>query len=254
MEISQDQVDHFHRNGFFFVPNPLSPAELSEIETRQREVEPEWEAREFPDAFNRSACQFLMVGEPLLRMVERPEFVGAARVLLGVEEIHVGAIGLGDASRVVSVEGRPQQQVQWHCDGGPDVRQVSIRTALDRHGPGNAPLRILPGSQHRTREEVGTELMQIELAGGRHDEPPQQCYSRHPHEVEVVLDPRWNLVWTPSCWHATGVKTAPGPRRAISFYYFPAGGRKRDLEAVKLLGAAWEEWPEARRRLWGLLD
>ena len=75
-----------------------------------------------------------------------------------------------------------------------------------------------------------------------------------PHEVEVVLDPRWNLVWTPSCWHATGVKTAPGPRRAISFNYFPAGGRKRDLEAVKLLGAAWEEWPEARRRLWGLLD
>ena len=74
--------------------------------------------------------------------------------------------------------------------------------------------------------------------------PEQLCF----------LDPRWTLVWTPSCWHATGVKTAAGPRRAMGWNYFPPGGRKRDLAALKHLHPDWPDWPEARQRLWGLVD
>ena len=44
------------------------------------------------------------------------------------------------------------------------------------------------------------------------------CFAKHPVEVEVRLDPRWTLVWTPSCWHATGEKTAAGPRRAMAHW------------------------------------
>ena len=113
---------------------------------------------------------------------------------------------------------------------------------------------VLPGSQHRPREEVAAELLQFELATGTHDEVPTHCFAHHPSEVEVVLDPRWTLVWTPSCWHATGVKTAAGPRRAIGWNYFPPGGRKRDLAALKHLHPDWPDWPEARQRLWGLVD
>ena len=254
LEITEIQIAHFERNGFFLVPNPLGAAGMREVDFRQQEVEPEWQRTEFPTEFNRGACQFFLVGEPLLRMVEAPEILVATRRILGHQDIHVGACGLGDASKTVAADGRPQQQVHWHADGGPDVRQVSLRTALDRHDTSNAPLRVLPGSQHRARDEVAAELVQLELATGTHDEAPEFCFARHPHEVEVVLDPRWTLVWTPSCWHATGVKTAAGPRRAMAWNYYPPGGRKRDLEALKHLHPEWEDWPEARRSLWGLLE
>jgi len=244
--ITDAQLAHFERNGFFFVPNPLGAEGVREVDARQQEVEPVWERTEFPGC-NRLACQFLMIGEPLLKMVESPILVEAARRILGVEDVHVGACGIGDAS-----EGRPIRQVYWHVDGGPDVRQVSFRTALDRHDASNAPLRVLPGSQHRSREEVEAELMQLELATGNHEEPPEHCYARHPQEVEVVLDPRWTLIWTPSCWHATGLKTGAGPRRAMGWNYFPPGGRKRDVKAVMQLHPEWRDWPEERRRLWGL--
>jgi hypothetical protein len=252
LDLTDPQIDHFHRQGFVLIPNPLGELGVREIDRCQQEVEPEWERREFPSDYNRLACQFFMVGEPLLRMAETPRIVGAARRLLDCEEIHVGACGVGDASRIIAEDGRPQRQVHWHADGSPEVRQVAFRTALDRHDTSNAPLRILPGSHLRAREEVAAEIMQLELATGTHDEPPARCFARHPGEVEVVLDPRWALVWTPSCWHATGVKTAAGPRRTMGWNYYPAGGRTRDLDALKHLHPDWEDWPEERQRLWGL--
>jgi ectoine hydroxylase-related dioxygenase (phytanoyl-CoA dioxygenase family) len=253
MEITEAQIKHFERNGFFLLPNPLGADGVRQVDFRQQEIEAEWERTEFPQGFNRGACQFLMAGELLLHMVERPEILDAARRILGDDDIHVGACGLGDASKTVSADGRPQRQVHWHADGGPDVQQVSLRTALDRHDSSNAPLRVLPGSQHREREEVAAELLQLELATGTHDELPELCFARHPHEVEVILDPRWTLVWTPSCWHATGVKTAAGPRRAMAWNYYPSGGRTRDVEALKYLIPSWSDWPQQRQRLWGLV-
>jgi hypothetical protein len=254
MQVTDAQLAHFRRNGFFLVPNSLGAEGIRKVDFRQQQVEPEWEKTDYPADFNRGACQFFLVGEPLLQMVETPDILAAARQILGDEDIHVGACGLGDASKTVSADGRPQRQVHWHADGGPDVRQVSLRTALDRHDTSNAPLRVLPGSQHRQRDEVATELLQLELATGTHDDQPEHCFARHPHEVEVVLDPRWTLVWTPSCWHATGVKTAAGPRRAMAWNYYPSGGRTRDVAALRHLLPAWEDWPAARQRLWGLID
>ncbi len=254
LKISDDQLAHFERNGFFLVPNPLGAQGVRQVDNRQQEVEPEWERTEFPAGCNRLACQFLMIGEPVLQMVERQDLVDAARRILGVEEVHVGACGIGDASKADSGGRRRERQVLWHADGSPEVRQVSFRTALDRHDASNGPLRVLPGSQHRPKEEVAAELLQLELATGTHDEMPAQFFARHPHEVEVVLDPRWTLVWTPSCWHATGLKTAAGPRRAMGWNYFPPGGRTRDLTAIRHVHPDWRDWSEPRQRLWGLVD
>ena len=253
MELKRIEAEHFRRHGFVLVPNPFGEGAMRRIEARQHAVQAEWEGRDWPAAFNRGACQFFMVGEELLRAVEHPGLLEAARALLQTDEIHVGACGLGDASKTVSADGRPQQQVHWHVDGSPGAEQVSVRTALDRHDSSNAPLRVLPGSHRRPREEVLHELQQLEIASGRHDGPPGHCFARHPHEVEVHLDPRWSLVWTPSAWHATGVKTAAGPRRAMAWNYFPAGGRKRDIDALRhVLGADLEGWSPARKRLWGV--
>ena len=161
-----------------------------------------------------------MIGEPLLKMVESPILVEAARRILGAED--VARRRLRHRRRLPGAAAI--RQVYWHVDGGPDVRQVSFRTALDRHDASNAPLRVLPGSHHRSRDEVAAELMQLELATGNHEEPPEHCYARHPEEVEVVLDPRWTLIWTPSCWHATGLKTGVGPAAGHGLELLPAGG------------------------------
>lgn len=254
MDITDQQIEHFHRNGFFFIPNPLSNEMIVEVDWRQRTVEREWTKAEWPQEFNRGACQFFMVGEPLLQAVEQPQVLQMVRKILGHDDIHIGACGLGDASKTVSADGRLHQQVHWHADGGPDVKQVSLRTALDRHDPTNAPLRVLPGTHVKPRDEVIEELRQIEIATGQHDEMPDLFFAKHPHEVEVILDPRWTLVWTPSCWHATGIKTAAGPRRAMAWNFFPPGGRKRDIDTLKAVVDGWEDWTDERKKLWGLID
>jgi ectoine hydroxylase-related dioxygenase (phytanoyl-CoA dioxygenase family) len=253
MTLSNSQIDHFHHNGFFLIPNPFGQETMLEVERLQRKNQPVWESTEWPDGHNIGACQFLMMKEQALELVERPETLAIARELLGTEDIHVGACGMGDSSKTVSRDGRAKIQVQWHADGGPAVKQVSFRTALDRHDTSNGPLRVLPGTHLRSREEVSEELKQIEIATGTHDEDPEMCFAAHPAEVEVMLDPRWTLVWTPSCWHATGEKTAAGPRRAMAWNYYPAGGRTRDLESLKqIFNREWEEWSDDRKRLWGL--
>ena len=252
--LSAAQVAHFRRNGFFLTANPLSIETMGAINVAQRQIEPLWEKETFPRHFNRSACQFLMVGELLLREVERPELLAMARELLACQDIHVGACGLGDAAKIIAADGRAHHQVHWHADGGPEVAQVALRTALDAHAGGNGPLRVLPGSQTRVREEILEEFKQLELATGAHGEEPALYFARHPHEIEVHLDPRWTLVWNPSTWHATGEKVAPGPRRAMSWNYFPVGGRKRDSEAVKyVFDGVWQDWSPLRQRLWGLI-
>ena len=252
--VEAGQIEHFHRLGFFLLANPFGVEQMQALDKRQRQVEFEWVARDFPEGFNRGACQFLMMGEALLRLVERPDVVDMARHLLDCDEVHVGACGLGDAGKIVSA-GKPRHQVHWHADGEPDSKQVSLRTALDRHGPDNGPLRVLPGSQLRPRAEITEEMRQLELATGQHDEEPEQYFAAHPHEVALHLDPRWTLVWTPSAWHATGVKTAAGPRRAMAWNYFPAGGLRRDVAAMKHIYAEqWRDWSVERRRLWGLVD
>jgi hypothetical protein len=251
MEISESQVDHFHRNGFILVPTPFDESEMQEIDRIFRDIQARWEATEWDPGVNSSAGRFFMAGEPAFRLAEQPDILAAARTLLRTDDIHIGACGFGDASKRAGENGR--RQVPWHADGGPDVKQVSIRTALDRHDPSNGPLRVLPGTQDQPRVMIQEDLQQLELATGRHDVHPKGLFARHPHEVELILDPRWTLVWTPSCWHATGEKTAAGPRRTICWNYYPPNGRHRDREALKsILNGQWQSWTQERKHLWGL--
>ena len=255
MPITETQIAHFHRNGFFLIPNLFDQNQMRQIDRLQQDKEGAWEKTAWPEGMNVMACQFLMLGEPVLQLAEHPSLIHCAKQLLDCDRVHIGACGCGDASKIVSADGRRRQQVHWHADGSPEVKQVSIRIALDRHDPTNAPLRVLPGSHVRSREEMREELTQLEIATGQYKTLPDQLFARHPHEVEITLDPHWALIWTPSCWHATGVKTAAGPRRAMAWNYFPPGGRQRDTAAVRhIYGGGWAQWPEARQRLWGLID
>ena len=250
--LTDTQVLHFHTHGFILIKNPFGEECMQQIHQADNSDQ---EKNSWPNNFNKLACQFLSVGKLVLEMTEKPELIGIAKQLLGCKEVHIGACGFGDALKIISQDGRSVQQVDWHSDGGPEVKQVAFRTALDLHHSGNAPLRFLPGSHIRLKTEIWEELIQLEIASGQHQDIPSISFIKHPSEIEIVLDPCWTLVWTPSCWHATGTKTSTGLRRSIGWNYFPRGGRKRDAAAVKhIFNNQWESWPLQRQKLWGLLD
>jgi len=251
MRFTPSQVADFNQHGFVLRPNLLGKAAMRALDARQRDIEPDWETRDWPVGCNPKAGRFFLMGEMLLQLVEKPEIIAIARQLLACDDVHVGACALGDVAMGVEANETPWFQLGWHADGDPNVPVVSFRTALDRHGPTNAPLRILPGSHLRPRDEVQAEILQNESATGRLT--PEQCFERHPNEIEILLDPASTLVWSSSTWHATGRKTSPGPRRAMSWNFYPPQGRKRDLNALKLvLGERWRGWSIERRKLWGL--
>jgi len=254
MPLAESKRIQFEQNGFFFVQNPFGQKVMSKINAIYGDVQSSWSQTIWPDGLNPNACHFLMVGEPLFQIVEEPSLINMAKEILNCDKISISACGLGDASKAISTDGRPQQQVHWHTDGGPEVRQVSLRTALDRHDKGNAPLRILPGSHVRPLDEVREEFLAIEIATGQCDNEPQTFFARHPEEMEIILDPRWTMVWTPSCWHATGIKTSTGLRRAMAWNYVRYDEKIRDAEAVKYVVKGWEKWSEERKTLWGLVS
>lgn len=75
MEITTAQVNHFQTHGFFFMSNPFGEERMREIEQITMENAEKWESTDWPNRLNKLACQFLMVGEPILQIVEQPQLV-----------------------------------------------------------------------------------------------------------------------------------------------------------------------------------
>lgn len=251
--ISESQISAFDREGFFLIPNPFSEDAMLQLERRQNEIEPIWEQTEWPDGTNAMACQFLMAGESFLELVENPELIAMAQQLLQCDDVVVGACGMGDSLSIVS-RSDARQQVYWHSDGGPERKQVSIRIAFDLHDKPNAPLRILPGSHKQSEEKIAEILRQNERESGNFIEGESNLfYAMCEQEIELILSPETALVWTPSCWHATGLKTGFGRRRTMAWNYLPIGSNNRDCVAAEyIFGEELQKWSEFRRALWGL--
>lgn len=206
-------------------------------------------------------------GEPLLSLLEEPTMLTLAAGLLelddtddarvgrggGVSEVRIEAVGMGDTLTLEEMQlDGPQKgaQLHWHSDTGSNL---AFRTAIDPQGgrSGNASLRVLPGSHLRSYEEMAKEIDRLDpSARGK-------VYSTHPGEVDVALDRGSTLIWSPTTWHATGLQRTRTPRRAFGWNYGERrrGTRLRDVAALKYVFAGeWEQWPQARKRLWGLLD
>jgi ectoine hydroxylase-related dioxygenase (phytanoyl-CoA dioxygenase family) len=250
MILNAVQIEHFHSRGFLVIPNPTDEKTMAELDRLQREIEPAWEKMDFPEGVHPLACQMLMAGEPVLKMVEDPILIDLATEILGVESVVISAFGMGDTASTVGGE---RKQVAWHADAFGGVDQVAIRIGLDRHDGDNAPLRILPGSHKWPYERVQEELFEIEMASCPDVVPPELFYARHPQEIEVKLDPRIMLMWTPNTWHATGKKTSTSLRRAMTWHYFaPGNGNPFQNAVLHVLDGVWQEWSEERKRLWGL--
>lgn len=84
-------------------------------------------------------------------------------------------------------------------------------------------------------------------------------FGHHPEEVVVALRPGRTLVWTTQLMHATEIQAGPGPRRVVEFRFRAADGpaSKRSLvrspaDAVPHVFPGWQDWTDARKRLWGV--
>ena len=272
-EAMREELAAFKEQGFFLSKEPLiAPEVMARIDGLQREVEPEWRAREWPAGVNIQACQFLMVlqrgGEELLAVVEQAETMTLAVALLGLDSVAtdtgaagagleglvIEACGLGDTLRLddyPEIEVSREAQIAWHSDSS---SKLAFRTAIDPQGAGtaNASLRVLPRSHERPRAEVEAEL--AALLGDA--EKGQHVHAPHPDEVAVALDAATTLIWNPTTWHATEAQRGGATRRALGWNYGVRGAsRSRDAEAVRLVFAGeWEAWPEARQKLWGVWE
>jgi ectoine hydroxylase-related dioxygenase (phytanoyl-CoA dioxygenase family) len=250
MKLHDRQIHHFHSKGFILIPNPLGDEVMNELTKIQKLIEPEWEKLSFPPGVNDLACQMLMGGEPVLRMVENESLLSHAKQIMDCDRVEVAAFGMGQTIKTV---GKDKNQVAWHADDFGSVKQVAVRIAIDPHEGENAPLRMIPSSHLREREEVHEELLELELAGAPNQIPPEKLYVHHPQETSINLDPRLALLWTPNCWHSTHQKTSAGPRRVITWHYFAPGFSNPFQNAVlHMLEGEWQNWPQARQELWGL--
>lgn len=246
--ITDQQIEQFREQGYFLIPNPLSPRRMDEISRLERAQHDAWQARNWTDGVNILACKLLMLGEPVLSIIERTDLLDSARRLLGCDDVRVIACGAGDTHEV-SPKLHGVGQIPWHSDGEPSCHMVSFRVALDVHDQQRGPLRVLPGSHRRPRAQIEALLPARDNDHG--------AYGRIEGEVEVELSPGDMLMWTPVCWHATGPNHARAVRRAMGWNYAPADADApcRDVKAVKqVYEGQWESWPATRRRLWGLID
>lgn len=255
MNITDAMVNHFHREGFFFMPCPFDDQSMDRIrrlanESEERFLNTDWSGQ------SALTCWFFMLGDTTLELAEDPRLVSLAARLLSVNQVHVGTCGLGDGTHPMFGDGRQHREEKglfWHADGSPEVKQVSIRIAIDRHGTEEGGLRILPGSHLVPTVQVREELVQYELASGNHTEVPKNCHFIHPREIPIVMDPRWTLVWSPRCWHATTPSRNNKKRRSICWNYFPPGGRATCQESVKYaFGQSWQDWNDDRKEFWGM--
>ena len=253
MNVTDTMVDHFHQQGFFFMPCPFDAKIMKRFRELVNETEEQFQNTDWSENKSALTCRFFMLSEITLELAEDVRLVSLAERLLGVDQVHVGTCGVGDGASPMFPGRDGDKGLYWHADGSPDIKQVSIRIAIDRHGIDEGGLRILPGSHLLPLDRVKEELVQLELASGEHDAIPTRLHCTHPNETPIMMDPRWTLVWSPSCWHGTTPNLNGKQRRTICWNYFPPGGRATCKQSVQYaLGDAWQDWSDARKGFWGM--
>jgi ectoine hydroxylase-related dioxygenase (phytanoyl-CoA dioxygenase family) len=253
-------IEEFRERGFVVVGSPLTDDTLQSLRDQHDAIAPRWAATDWPDDVHKLASQFCLMGEVAFRLPEQPALLEAARHILNVDEVFVGACAAGDTVVAESVDGRPVTSLQWHAApgrGGPTgarYEQVAFRFPMDVHDKSNGGLHLIPGS-HRSDKATAEQAVRAEVArSADFFEWNGLFFGTHPNQTVLYPKPGEMIIWTPDVWHCTGANPEHRPRRSITWIYFPKNGRFRDHGTLRhVLGE--EElggWSPERRRLWGL--
>lgn len=257
--VDGNAVKQFRTDGYAVVDSPIAPDTLQALRDRHDEIAPGWQATDWPDHVHKLASQFVLIGEPAFALAERPAFLEAARQILEVDEVFVGACAAGDTVTAESVDGRPVTSLQWHSapgrggPTGPRWDQVAFRFPMDEHNPANGGLHVVPRTQDLPKESAEAALREAVSTADDFLEWNGLFFGTHPDQVVLYPVPGEMIIWTPDVWHCTGANPDHLRRRSITWTYFPADGRFRDHGTIRhiLTEEQLAAWTPARRRLWG---
>jgi len=161
MKLAADQVARFEREGYLFLPQVFSPAEVGVLAAEARRVfaldrEEVW--REDNGA-PRTAFAAHLYSEPFRRLGAHPRLVEPVMQVLG-EEVYMHQFKVNAKA---AFDGAVWQ---WHQDYGtwarddlmPEPRAMNIALFIDEVTAANGPLLFIPGSHTRGVVEAGHDL------------------------------------------------------------------------------------------------
>lgn len=258
--MTSDALKQFRTDGYTMVESPVAPHTLQALRDRHDEIAPAWRTTDWPEHVHKLASQFVMMGEPAFSLAEEPALLAAAREVLEVDEVFVGACAAGDTVTAESIDGRPVTSLQWHSAPGrggahgPRWDQVAFRFPLDEHTPANGGLHVVPRTQDLPKAEAESAVREAVSRSEDFLEWNGLFFGTHPDQVVLYPVPGDMIIWTPDMWHCTGANPQHLRRRSITWTYFPTGGRFRDHDTIRhiLTPDQLAAWTPERRRLWGL--
>ncbi len=161
MKLSTDQVAHFERDGYLFLPEAFSAAEVGVLASEARRLfaldrEEVW--REDNGA-PRTAFAAHTYSEPFRRLGAHPHLIGPVMQLLG-EEVYMHQFKINAKA---AFDGAVWQ---WHQDYGtwsrddlmPEPRAMNIALFIDEVTAANGPLLFIPGSHKEGVVAAGHDL------------------------------------------------------------------------------------------------
>ncbi len=153
MQLTQDQVDGFNRDGYLFFPGLFSPQEIGhlrgDLPALLQHDGPEIIREKGDEQAIRLLYNAHAMAESFRRMSLHPRLLEPVRQLLG-EEAYIHQTRLNPKFDFAGgVWDWHQDFGTWHrADGMPEPRCVMVAVLLDESSAVNAPLLIVPGSQH----------------------------------------------------------------------------------------------------------
>lgn len=162
MKLTQEQLAHFHREGYIFIPEAFGAEEVTALKQAAREVfEPQrqeiWREKSgaprtaFACHTYNQACNILATHP---RLVEPVEQAFGEPVYMHQFKINAKAAFTGDVWQW------HQDFVTWHNDDGmPEPRAMNIAVFLDDVLPVNGPLMLVPRSHESGAIEAGHDTV-----------------------------------------------------------------------------------------------
>lgn len=160
MNLTPQQVDRFHTDGYLFFPALFSPEEVAELTSAVPELYERREAfnvREKGSEAVRTNFAAHLYSAPFARLARHPRMVQPVRGLLGGEALYMHQFKINGK---LAFEG---DVWQWHQDYGtwknddlmPTERAMNVAIFLDEVNEFNGPLMFIPGSHRHGVVDAG---------------------------------------------------------------------------------------------------
>ncbi len=214
----QGQLDEvrgqYERDGYVAIRNVI---DIGLVEEGRRHIE--WLLEKNPGTRPEQLHHSLMTDDPFwVRLVSDPR-------LLDVAERFIGPDIALFASHYIAKRPYDGQAVLWHQDGSywplDPMEVVTMWLALDDSTPENGCMRVIPGTQDMTLQEMKprTDVDNV-LSSGMDDDAVDEKKA-----VDVILRAGDVSMHHPNIVHGSNANTSPKWRRGLTIRYIPTSTR-----------------------------